>query len=119
MKRLLGHGHGGHGGQDSAVRSAEAIADELRNASQLLFFGFDFLPYSAIFCYTLLYSAHSLFVNVYHAYDVYLCLVFRSISIFLLVLREEAKRTLWMKIKVSGSCLAQMIQAWWEGFAEA
>jgi hypothetical protein len=57
VKRLLGHGHGGHGGQDSAVRSAEAIADELRNASQLLFFGFDFLPYSAIFCYILLYSA--------------------------------------------------------------
>ena len=46
VKRLLGHGHGGHGGhggqggQDSAVRSAEAIADELRNASQRLFFRF-------------------------------------------------------------------------------
>ena len=29
--------------------------------------------------------------------NLYLCFVFLSLSIFFLVLREEAKRTLWMK----------------------
>ena len=93
MKRLLGHGQGGHGqgghghGQDTAVRS-EAIADELRNASQCFA--------DSVF---LAYMTHSVFIMFMRMFimpiimfiimsiimfiiNLYLCFVFLSLSIF-------------------------------------